>query len=194
MHRAPPRKEPIDVTNRALPPPDPRYAGVKAVVSSGHSLRHAPPALSSSAVSRARSEVFARIKPRALLALLSRAGVIAEDDGADEPGEVIGGGGGGGGGGAGAGGGGAAPLHHAPRSSAGAPDDVCNWRAALAVAAAPGVGRRLRSTSNTHSPPAAAIARACSGAAQPSHARSACPSAAAHGRRREGSCPRSRAV
>lgn len=93
MHRAAPPRVKLDITQRSIPPPDPRYANAAAVVNSGLSSLQAPPAQSASSVSRARSELFSRIKARALLSLLSNAGAIAEEPSVDDGGasELIGG-------------------------------------------------------------------------------------------------------
>jgi hypothetical protein len=67
----------LDVMERRLPPPDPKWESVPAVVSAGKSVLHAPPPLTLSAVSRLRSEVFGRLRPAQLLHMLQRANQLS---------------------------------------------------------------------------------------------------------------------
>ncbi len=88
----------LDVLERRLPPPDPKWESVPAMVSAGSSVLHAKPAPTLAAVSRLRSEVFGRLRPTQLLHSLQRASRLAAAAEGSGGGGSDGDGGGGGGG------------------------------------------------------------------------------------------------
>ena len=100
MHRATPRtNKPIDITNRRIPEGDVKYKHISGCVNSGASVLRAGPLASASSVSKSRSEIFGRIKPLALLAMLvgeSGSDLIAEEETESIYRRASGGGGGGG--------------------------------------------------------------------------------------------------
>jgi hypothetical protein len=79
----PHKKQPVDVLKQALPAPNPLWSGISAKTYSGHNALKAGKAPTASEVSKAKSELFGRLKPRQLFKMLGldSLGSVLEDGG-----------------------------------------------------------------------------------------------------------------